>query len=210
LEVARSLVFTRGYEQMAIQDILDRMQISKGAFYHYFTSKQSLLEALTLHLLEGAEQIINPIVQDPCLPTLEKLKLFFATLSNWKTGQKDFLLGLLHTWYSDENAIIRQKMQAMAIVRLVPVLQEMISQGIQEGVLTCQNPEQVSEVVITILQGLGDSLGKLILTGKPNPETLQRVERTLLAYTNALERVLGAPSGSLQITDMGTMKEWIL
>jgi TetR/AcrR family transcriptional repressor of nem operon len=81
LEVARSLVFTRGYEQMAIQDILDRMQISKGAFYHYFTSKQSLLEALTLHLLEGAEQIINPIVQDPCLPTLEKLKLFFATLS---------------------------------------------------------------------------------------------------------------------------------
>jgi hypothetical protein len=120
------------------------------------------------------------------------------------------LLGLLHTWYSDENAIIRQKMQAMAIVRLVPVLQEMISQGIQEGVLTCQNPEQVSEVVITILQGLGDSLGKLILTGKPNPETLQRVERTLLAYTNALERVLGAPSGSLQITDMGTMKEWIL
>jgi AcrR family transcriptional regulator len=32
------LVFTKGFEQMSIQDILDELHISKGAFYHYFDS----------------------------------------------------------------------------------------------------------------------------------------------------------------------------
>ena len=38
LDTARRLVYTKGYEQMTIQDILDALQISKGAFYHYFDS----------------------------------------------------------------------------------------------------------------------------------------------------------------------------
>ena len=32
LDVARKLVYTRGYEQMSIQNILDALKISKGAF----------------------------------------------------------------------------------------------------------------------------------------------------------------------------------
>ena len=36
LDVAQRLIYTKGYEQMTIQDILDGLQISKGAFYHYF------------------------------------------------------------------------------------------------------------------------------------------------------------------------------
>ena len=46
LDAAQRLVYRKGYEQMTIQDILDDLHLSKGAFYHYFDSKQSLLEAL--------------------------------------------------------------------------------------------------------------------------------------------------------------------
>ncbi|MGD0006240.1 MAG: helix-turn-helix domain-containing protein, partial [Anaerolineaceae bacterium] len=62
LESAQRFVYTRGYEQMAIQDILDDLQISKGAFYHYFTSKQALLEALIERMMLDAEQVLTPIV----------------------------------------------------------------------------------------------------------------------------------------------------
>jgi hypothetical protein len=40
VETSQGLVYTKGYEQMTIQDILDDLQISKGAFYHYFGSKK--------------------------------------------------------------------------------------------------------------------------------------------------------------------------
>ena len=36
LDAASRFIYTTGYEQMTIQDILDELQISKGAFYHYF------------------------------------------------------------------------------------------------------------------------------------------------------------------------------
>ncbi len=43
LDVAQRLIYTRGYEQMTIQDILDDLGISKGAFHHYSGSRQALL-----------------------------------------------------------------------------------------------------------------------------------------------------------------------
>ncbi|HYX49339.1 MAG TPA: helix-turn-helix domain-containing protein, partial [Ktedonobacteraceae bacterium] len=46
LDVAQRLIYSKGYEQMTIQDMLDDLQISKGAFYHYFDSKQAVLEAV--------------------------------------------------------------------------------------------------------------------------------------------------------------------
>src|SRR2546430_8516671 len=99
LDVAQRLVYTKGYEQMTIQDILDGLQISKGAFYHYFDSKQALLEAIIERMQHEVEQILLPIVHDRELPALEKLHRFFATVSSWKTARKDFFLALLRVWY---------------------------------------------------------------------------------------------------------------
>ena len=65
LDVAQRLVYSKGYEQMTIQDILDGVQISKGAFYHYFRSKQDLLDAMIGHMIEEGENLILPIIQDP-------------------------------------------------------------------------------------------------------------------------------------------------
>jgi AcrR family transcriptional regulator len=39
LDAAQRLVYTKGYERMTIGDILADLQISSGAFYHYFDSK---------------------------------------------------------------------------------------------------------------------------------------------------------------------------
>lgn len=36
----------KGYKKLTIRDILDVLQISNGAFYHYFASKSVLLEAI--------------------------------------------------------------------------------------------------------------------------------------------------------------------
>src|SRR5215470_3721570 len=112
LDAAERLVTTKGYEQMAIQDILDELQISKGAFYHYFDSKQALLSAIIERMQAGMAQPLLSLVHDPARGALDKLQHLFAMLFRWKTTQKGFFLPLLRAWYSDENAIVRQKVQA--------------------------------------------------------------------------------------------------
>ncbi len=151
LDVAQRLVYTKGYEQMTIQDILDDLQISKGAFYHYFDSKQALLEALIERMLDQGIQLILPIVQNPHLPALEKLQSYFATIARWRTAQKAFFLSLLRVWYNDDNAIVRQKMRSTIVIKgITSLLTGIIRQGIQEGVFTTSYPDQVGEVIVSL------------------------------------------------------------
>jgi AcrR family transcriptional regulator len=210
LDVAQQLVQSKGYEQMTIQDILDTVQISKGAFYHYFTSKQQLLEALIERMYEKIEPLVRSIVDEPNLPALEKLQRIFVMLSRWKSAQKGFLLALLRVWYADDNALIRQKTRAMAIKRIAPQLQVIIHQGIQEGSISTLYPDQMGALILSLIQDLGETLAGLYLAFDPAHDDMLLIERTAAAYTDALERVLGAPSGSLLLADAQTLREWTI
>jgi AcrR family transcriptional regulator len=127
LDVAQRLVSTKGYEQMTIQDILDDLHISKGALYHYFDSKQAVLDALIERVLHQVEQLLLPVVQDTTLSALNKLQHFFAALVEWKTEHKSFALALLRVWYTDENALLRQKLREMRIKRFSPLLEGVVA-----------------------------------------------------------------------------------
>lgn len=210
LDVAQRLIYTRGYEQMTVQDILEELEISKGAFYHYFDSKQTLLEALVERLGAGALQLILPIVHDPVLPALEKFQRYLATLNQWKVGQKAFFLALLRVWFTDDNAIVRQKLRATAIREIAPLLSEIIRQGIQEGVMTAIYPDQVGEVIMSMAQDAGEAIGALLLSFDPEHDDMQRVARTVAVYTEAFERVLGVPAGSLTLIEDQILKDWFI
>lgn len=210
LDVAQRLIYTKGYEQMSIQDILDDLRISKGAFYHYFGSKGAVLETLVERMaVDEVIPLLNTIVRDPHLSALEKLNRYFDTASRWKTAKKAFLLELLRVWLADENAIVRQKMYSMSIKHVTPLLTEIVRQGIREGVLTTPYPDQMGEVVYSIAQSLGNIFGELLLLHEPGRDNLRQLETVIAAYTDALERVLGAPSGSLKLIDTEMLKEWL-
>jgi AcrR family transcriptional regulator len=210
LDAAQRLIYTRGYEQMTIQDILDDVPLSKGAFYHYFGSKQALLEALIARMLDQAEAFLVPIVEDPHLPALAKFETFFGAVAAWKTGQKDFILALLRGWYTDDNALVRQKVNALGMGRMAPFLTAIIRQGVAEGVMATAYTPQVGEVVLCLLQGMGDALAQLVLAAEQTPGAWERIRATVAAYTDALERTLGTAPNSLHLFDLDILREWFM
>lgn len=46
LDSAQALFFSKGCEATTITDIMESAGVSKGGFYHHFTAKEDLLEAL--------------------------------------------------------------------------------------------------------------------------------------------------------------------
>ena len=210
LEAAQRLLYAKGYEQMTIQDILDELHISKGAFYHYFESKQTLLEALIRYMVEEAEKFIQPILEAPQLTALEKLERYFLTAGRWKTERKEMLLALVRVWYSDDMAIVRQKFLTSNIKLFSPLFAETIRQGIREGSFDTAHPDEMGAVLLYLMQGLGDAMTDLILAGGPVDDALRRLENLLLVYTDAIERVLGAAPGSLHLVDMEILGEWLV
>jgi len=215
LDVTRQLVYTKGYEQMSIQDILDALKISKGAFYHYFDSKTALLEALIDRMGDEAEATFLPILDDPALPALEKLCSYFSAAVQWKAAQKDYMLAILRIWYSDENSITRQKVFAKMLQRVAPSFTRVIQQGVQEGTLSTSFPEQATEISLYLILGLGDKFGEIILGHEAGTIHLSAKERfrimqeAVAGYTDALERVLGASTGSIHLMDVDSIRVWI-
>ncbi len=215
LEVARKLVYTKGYEEMSIQDILDEMKISKGAFYHYFDSKPAMLEALIDKLGDEAAASFLPLLDDPALPALEKLCRYFSSAVQWKSTQKEFMLALLRIWYSDENALTRQKVFTTLSKRVTPSFTRVIEQGVREGTLHTSFPEQATEMSLYLILGLGDKFGEIILGHEAGnvhmsaEEKFRVMHNAITAYTDALERILGASAGSIQLMNDEAIRVWI-
>ncbi|MBN2548930.1 MAG: TetR/AcrR family transcriptional regulator [Anaerolineales bacterium] len=209
LAAAQRLVLTKGFDQMTIQDVLDALGISKGAFYHYFASKSELLEGLIELMLAEGMQLLTPIVQDPGLSAPEKLLRFFDASARWKAARKDYVLSFLRVWYADENALVRQKMQAATIQRSAPLLAAIVRQGNQEGVFDMPLPDQAGEIVLSLLANFGDAFLSLMYASEQNQDALRRAVQAVAAYNLAMERLLGARPGSLQLIGEETLREWV-
>jgi AcrR family transcriptional regulator len=77
LNAAQRLLFSQGYERMSIQDILEEVRISSGAFHHYFASRGALLEAFIEQVKEESGKPLRQLIDDPKLSAREKFQGFF-------------------------------------------------------------------------------------------------------------------------------------
>ena len=208
LDVAQHLVQTKGYEQMSVQDVLDALQVSKGAFYHYFDSKQALLEAVVERFADGAIAALAPVIDEPDLPALRKLERIFAGIASWKADRKELVLALIEVWNSDGNAIVREKVRRLTVSRMVPLLSRVVKQGIDEGVLKVSSPDETATVLVSLMLGVQDLAIDLFLARQAGTISFEVVQRTIAAFTEAFERILGIPKGSVELTDQSTLHFW--
>lgn len=208
LDVAQELFYSKGFEQTSVQDIIDTVGIAKGTFYHYFSSKNQLLDELVERMLEQTMQMVEPIVNDDNLDALQKFHLFFGTIENWKLENKPFFKGLLQVFYHDDNAILRQKLKTASITATALPLNKIIGQGVDEGVFDTCYPDDIGEIIILIGQSLAEKLAIMLLRTEGNGTPLPTVERKITVSQDAMERLLGAPSGSIKIFNFDRLRQW--
>jgi len=197
LDAAERLLVTKGYEQMAIRDLMDELQIAKGTVYHYFESKQALLEALVERIGEQAEQLVLPIVSDREMPAQDKLLRVFAVLNQYKQENLDLVFAFMRVWYADENALFRQKLYQARLKRLAPLLSQIIQQGVAEGVFTTPYPDHAARTILSLLEDLGYATVELLLVEEGKQIDLSRMVQLGKATADTLERVLGMSPGGL-------------
>src|SRR5438309_1702433 len=144
VEAAQRLIEARGYEQMSIQDLLDELEASRGAFYHYFDSKQALLAAIVDRIADQALASVAPVVDDPGLTAILKLERFFGGIAQFKSDRKALMLEFIKVWSSDDNALVRVKLRGTVIGRVAPVLAKIVEQGVREEVFSVESPAETA------------------------------------------------------------------
>ena len=205
LDAAQQLFYQKGYEQTSVQDLLNAIGIAKGTFYHYFDSKQALLQELTDRIVVEAMALVEKLVKDPQLTALEKFTQIYVQMHQWKIERKDFVLELMRMFYRDENLRLRYELMRASMVQVVPQLSIVVAEGVAEGVFDTAYPDMAAQITYRLLQDFAENVADLLLHPQPDVATL--LAQNVNAYQQATERILGAAPGSLPIFDADTIYE---
>ena len=212
LDAAQRLILSNGYERLTIQDILEDLQISKGAFYHYFDSKPAVVEALTERLVDDSERALARIAEDPELGAAEKLQLFFGEIIRWKSARQNLMVAMLPVWYAPDNLAFRMLVDRATAKRLAPLLSVIVRQGVDEHQFATSYPEQAGAIIVALVQALQDAMAQHLLTAVGRSPVAPNVKEMVAAHgahIEAIERYLGVPAGTLYRADARAVKSWI-
>src|SRR5690554_3991909 len=84
IQTALNLFKDNGYENTSISKIIDAASISKGGFYHYFSSKEELLEYIAQSFIKTILNIAHQTVKKENLSGLDKLNDYIFQVNRLK------------------------------------------------------------------------------------------------------------------------------
>jgi AcrR family transcriptional regulator len=209
LNTAKVLFYSKGYAQTSVRDIIDTIGIAKGTFYHYFDSKVALLEELVTQLIEQSLEMFEAVADDDSLDAQTKLIRIFNLIGNWKTERKAELLVVLRALYRDENILLMHKLKERSFSAVAPILARVIAQGISEGIFHVDSAEDSAEIFFQTSQGFSEAFARILLNIEAYDNPAGLVRRKKVSYEQAIERIFGAPSGSLPLFDPAIIEAWL-
>ncbi len=208
LETAETLFYEQGYETTSLEQLLSRLQLSKGGFYHHFESKEALLLAICEEKADQCAHSVRRAVDDCPGDAADRVNAMFDKNGLWRLEETDFLGLLIRLAYRDQNVLLREKLKERLYTLLLPILRQIVQDGCASGLFVTPYPEGVSSLVLHLGLTLSDEIAYL-LTGDAPPDTA-RILESLELYRYAIEQVLGAPPGSISLYQMRYMADLCL
>lgn len=94
LDTALALFRERGFVATRVQDVTERLRISEGTFFNYFPSKQAVLEAAAIDLIDRAIARLSLEVTDDARRVTERIEELVRAFAHDFAGDREFA-GLL-------------------------------------------------------------------------------------------------------------------
>lgn len=145
LEAARDLFMEKGYDKTSIQNIVDRLgNLSKGAIYHHFKSKEAILDRLNSADWDYSQGERDHIMTRSDLNGLQKLRaLFTVAISNEEHQKLNEEAGLP---FLDDPTTLASNLNFWTTElpkHWLPIIEE----GIRDGSIPTEYPQEAAELI---------------------------------------------------------------
>ena len=185
LDSAERLMFVMPDKDITINLIAKEAEIGKGSIYYYFRSKDEIINAVIERCYKKAIHEYFRAVNN-YLTAVEKIKCLFQSMikKEFHDNQQNFIIAL----HLNEDILLHNKMKQVAIDEVSPILTEILKQGVAEGSMLTDTPEESAEIIVGVLTFLLDDLSSTIDT--------HRTYNKLKILANVLETCLHTAEGS--------------
>ena len=199
LNTAQGLFFQKGYEKTSVQNIIDAVAIAKGTFYHYFKSKEDLLEKLLERQIERIMDPINQMIEQEDLNALEKLNQIFTIGGMKKVKNKTALKIIARAMASDSNIRLKEKQKRITYEQLFPAYEKVIAQGLQEGLFDTLPAAEAAAMICNLQLGLFDRTMPMFIALLDHQISPTVIEEIVHSFEFAIARILGVAVDQIQI-----------
>ncbi len=169
-----------------MQELMDKLNIAKGTVYHYFSSKEELVEAVVEELVnEELRQKVELMKSSRCrnLNALQKMRILVTT--DTMAEENEQILDKLH---HPGNTIMHARQLGRYLVKLVPIYAAVIEEGCEQSIFKTDHPLECAEFMLAGIQFLTD-VGFY-------PWSNAQLARRMEAFPSLVEARLSAPKGS--------------
>ncbi len=177
LKIAYRMFIEKGYENTSIDEIIAEAGIAKGTYYYYFESKEATLEAVIDMMIEEEVGKAKEVLA-ASLPVPMKL---VSVICSFRPAQDEQVIAKVLD--ANENIVMHEKANRRLVEEAVPLLTEVVREGISQEIFDCTNTEERVKMLLILSQHMFDDG---VFT-----------ERDVEVYVDMVEKTLGAKSGTM-------------
>lgn len=167
MDASMLLFMEKGYANTTTQDIVDKVNISRGLLYYHFKNKEDILYCLVERYSEKLLRDIHVIVNDDDKTAIEKIRAFIdATIISTDNVSAEGT-ELQKTVDLKENRYMLDKLSHKLIEKLTIYFERIINQGISEKVFSVKYPSETAEFLMIAYVFVSNNIG--IKTSKKEP-----------------------------------------
>ncbi|AVM68468.1 TetR/AcrR family transcriptional regulator [Lachnospiraceae bacterium oral taxon 500] len=149
MDAAMRLFVEQGYTNTTTQDIVDKVNISRGLLYYHFKNKEDILYCLVEQYSDKLLKDIQAIVYEEDKTAIEKIRAFIdATMISSENISAEGT-ELQKTVDLEENRYMIDKLSHKLIEKLTIYFERIINQGISEKVFFVKYPLETAEFLMT-------------------------------------------------------------
>ena len=149
MDAAMILFMEKGYTNTTTQDIVDKVNISRGLLYYHFKNKEDILYCLVERYSERLLKDIYSIVYDEDKTAIEKIRSFIdiTIISSQNITVEDTVLQ--KTVELKENQYMIDKLSHKLVEKLTVYFEKIINQGIAEKNFSVKYPAETAAFLMT-------------------------------------------------------------
>jgi AcrR family transcriptional regulator len=208
IATAQKLFLEKGYENASVSDIVKAVGVAQGTFYYYFNSKEDVLEAITVNLVEELRASLVTIAEDPSLSPIEKWKRAVIASSDYKIGRKKEMMELMRASKTINNYQLQERYRQISREKISQLFVDILKEGIEAGMFHTDYPEESAKIAIVIGKSISDDLKNILMNPQKYTDPIGTARRKFNAVQTAMERVLAAPNGSLKLVSEEMLEDW--
>ena len=159
-------------------------------------------------MIEKVNILAESVVDNGDLDAITKFNRMRQLVGDWKIERKDEMMMVARIMFSAENTKLFHALRTESDRHFGPLFSRIISQGVEEGVFDCPYPREAAEHCLAVLRGSGEGFIDILLNRENYDRPVLMAQKKFAAAERSIERILGAPSGSLVFVGADTIAAW--